>query len=67
MKGIVSIWEISTIKDDYGRVEVEVSFTIEYEDYQSISTKLSFCKHNYSYLDIITCIQRYFKGELQFK
>ncbi|AYP68335.1 hypothetical protein PQE75_gp144 [Bacillus phage vB_BcoS-136] len=63
--GLVRIWELSTSKDDYGVTQVECKFLIEYDDGQIISSTISFMKYNYIYQDILTCIQKYFKGDLQ--
>lgn len=66
MKGIVNIREIATEVNDYGLFEVNVKFDIYYDDGQDISTEISFSKYDYTYKDIMTCIQKYFKGDLKY-
>ena len=67
MKGFVEILKMSTHYHYSGIADVEVSFIIDYEDGQTISTEVAFSKYNYSYSDIMTCIQKYFKGDLKFR
>lgn len=68
MKGFVRIWDVyQNFHDNYTvGAEIEVSFSISYENGHCISAKINFHSHKHvTRQDIMVYIENYFKGELK--
>ena len=66
MKGKIEITEMS--RELINQVSsVYVAFTVYYENGETISATINFDKYYYVPSDLLVAIQKYVKGELQFK
>ena len=67
MKGYITIYEIYTYTDHNNQILSEISFSIYYEDGQTISTKIIMSAFRTSHNEMVEKIKEYFKGDLYYK
>lgn len=67
MKGYVKICEIETYTSEDNQILSKVSFTVDYDDGQKISTYITMSAFQTSHNQMVEQIKKYFNGDLEYR